>query len=219
MGRKFNNFARSVQRHGVWRTALRYAHTQLNRVMTFDVYRVQSGYTDDPGTTTLKGYELRTVSQDEFQDRLCQELKNHDMRWAFERGDLCVAALFEGEIVAYDFRSNQPAPFEDGLMFYFPSSYMVGFVSITAPSHRGHGIARELWAFARQTIIARGGIVPSNIWTASVFNLESLAAIRSSGTQYEFHGYAAYLRLFGRWFTFASPRCRALGAGFRRVDA
>lgn len=221
MQKRVDNFAQSVRRHGLWRTCLRYAYTQLNRVLTFDIYRVESGITENPGWPTPEGYSFRAVDEEEFSNNLCQEFKSHDMHWAFKRGDLCFVALFDGEIVAYYFVSNHAAVFRDDLIFKFPDGFRTALVSTTASSHRGRGIARELWTLANQTLAARGsvGAAKPNIWTVSIFNLESLAANRGTGTQYVFHGYAGYLRLFGSWFTFASPRCRALGAGFRQAEA
>ena len=214
MGKRLGNFLQSARRHGTWKTCLRYGHSRLNRMIAFDVYLVEST-AKDSYEYDLQGYDVRPVNQSQFRDHLCQELKNHHMDWAFERGDLCVAAFFDGEIVAYDFRSKHPVPFENGLVFEFPSQFVVNVLTKTARSHRGRGIARELWKVSYEVRLARAGVPLPSIWTVNIVNLESLAAGRATGRKHVFLGYAGYIRLFGRWFTFASPRCRKLGAGFR----
>lgn len=211
-------FRDSVTRHGFWPTLLRAIYRQLRGTIEFELCRVESASGQPYDWTDLQGSVTRAVSCDEFHDNLCDELQDTDLRWAFERGDLCVATILEGKVVGYNFTTRHPTRVHEGLLFYFPDRYSYSFASLTAPSHRGRRLERERWKVARRVMQERTGSLLLSIWYINVANLESLAANKHSGVQQVLHGYAGFARLFGRWFTFASPGCRAVGAGFEARD-
>jgi hypothetical protein len=219
MGRRIRNFSQSLARHGFWPTLVRYVYVQLRRLIDFEICRVESGSEDPYTWPKLEGYEVRAVDEQQFHDNLCEELSDARFDSEFQRGDLCIAALCEGTIVAYDFTSKHPSRVKEGLEFTFPDEFSYGMVTTTAPAHRGRKIARELWRVSRQIRLQREGRDVLRIWYVNATNLESRAANVNTGTKENFQGYAGYLRLFGRWHVFASPRCRRFGAGFRQSDS
>ena len=164
-------------------------------------------------------YETRAVNGGEFHASLSEGLQGTDYRWAFARGDLCIATLLDGKVVGYNFTTRHPTRVHDGLEFYFDDRFAYSFASFTDPAHRGRKLERERWKVARDEMTARNGSEVPSIWYINVTNLESLAANRHSGVENVLHGYAGFIRLFGRWFTLASPGCRRAAAGFRATTS
>jgi hypothetical protein len=190
---------------------------RLRRFVHFDVCRIEST-PEVPYVPAPPGpYEARLVDQLTFDSLLCPELANVEYGWAFERGDWCVASLHDGVIVGYSFNTHLRTPVTDGLEFYFPPGYSYAYASLTAKAHRGRKLEPERWKVRTAALIAAGEST-AVIWYVSVANLASRAANQHAGLQLRLHGYAAFVRLFGRWFTFASPACHRFGAGFARAE-
>jgi len=211
---RFSNFKQSVRRHGFRRTCIRSMYGRLRRFVYFEWCRVASDDGQYNWPTSPSGYDTRRVSQLEFNDMLCDELKGVDYDWAFKRGDMCIANFRGGEIVGYSFSSFRPTFVQPGLVFRFPDGFIYAFAGKTAPSHRGKKLQPECWKVRSQEYLRQHGSVFGAIWYANVTNLESLASAEHADLNETLHGYAGYMRCFGRWITFATPGCRRLGAGF-----
>lgn len=218
MSRRLGKFKRSMDRHGLVPTLLRSAYHLLRRILYFEICRVDSSSDAPYDWPDVPGYETRAVDAEEFDRELCEELCGRDYRWAFERGDLCAASSFDGRIVGYNFTTVHPTRVADGLVFVFPDGFVYSFASFTSPSHRGRKLDPDRWKVSREVRRQRTGREPASIWYVNITNLESLASIRHSNIRPIVRGYAGFVRLFGRWFTFASPACRRFGAGFERAE-
>lgn len=210
----FDRFLRSIHRHGVWQTALRFGLRPLHRLVQFEICRVESR-TDEPyPRLQAPGYVTRTVDCETFHAKLGAELAGVDYRWAFARGDLCTATLFEEEIVAYNFTSRLPTRVCDGVTFSFPSDFVYSFASLTASSHRGNQLARECWQVAREARAQAAGFDLPCVWYIALDNLESRKA-SAAFPNHTLRGYSGYVRVFNRCLCFRSAGCRKLGVGFR----
>lgn len=215
-GERFKKVKDSVHRHGLRQTCTRSFYKLLHRVVQFEWCRVAFDDGIFDWTSAPRGYETRRVSQQEFKRMLCDELKGVDYDWAFERGDFCIASIQDDQIVGYSFSSLQPTRVKSGLVFTFPDGFMYAFAARTAASHRGKKLQRETWKVRHAERLREHGSVFRSIWYVNVTNLESLASVEHSGVNQTLRGYTGYVRCFGRWFTFASPGCKRLGAGFAR---
>lgn len=187
----------------------------FHRLIDFEICLVESSEAGISVGTPPLGYETRRVTKDEFETGLCDELLDKDYRWSFDRDDQCVAALWQGKIVAFTFQTSFPTDVREGLEFKFPTQFRYLYASFTAPAHRGKKLAIACLAVGSQLTLREFGNDVRRIWYVNVLNLASMAVGNSSGVEMRMHGYAGYVRIGRRWRCFASPGCRRLGIGFR----
>lgn len=192
----------SVKRHGLTPTVLRFLNDQIRRFVNFEICRVESASNSVYDWPDLEMYETRAVSKSEFHDNLSQELQV-DYAWAFDRGDLCIGSVRNGEVVGFAFSSKLPTSVHENLLFKFPSGYMYGYASMTAPRHRGNRLEQERWKIqAKKEEEMYGSSIPS-VWYTNVVNLEIRAASKNSGLKIDLHGYIVYARIFGHWLVYS----------------
>lgn len=213
-----STFRETVSRHGLRRAVLRSGHNELQRVLPSSLCRIESPPADPYVWPAPENYETRSINTDEFHTGLCEEFKGKDFRWLFARGDVCVASIYSGEVVGYDFYATQATPVREGLVFVPPEGFWYAYTSRTASSHRGSRLARHRWRVARELRGRLSGSDTSLIWWVDVLNLESRAANRSTGTTSVLRGYAGFARVRARWICFASPGCKRLGARFEAAE-
>jgi len=144
MGRRLGNFQASTARIGLARTLVTYVDARLRRLVPYEVCRVETNYDEAYGWSDAPGYETRSVTSEEFHAQLCPELAGADIRWAFARGDICIASFCRGEIVGHSLYTRHPTAVRQGVIFEFPSTFVYGFESRTAPSHRGNRLESAL---------------------------------------------------------------------------
>jgi len=217
VAKRFDTFRQSVDRHGIGPSLFRYAYLLALRFVDFEVCKIAADY----GSVLydwrdVEGYETRVVGQQEFESGLSAELAGADYGFAFKRGDQCVASLYQGSIVGHVFYTHRPTRVRDGLVFTFPSEFVYGYASKTAPSHRGRKLEQDRWKVGRAARLKQTGIDSPIIWYYNVTNLEMMSALARLGKQVRVLGWAAYFKLCGRWFSFRSPRAARVGAGFAR---
>ena len=135
------------------------------------------------------------------------ELDPEFIRQAAARGDRAYAAFQQDKLVGYTLRSSSTAPFFDGLWIGVPRPLDYSYKEYTLSSHRGRGIYRAFASLADYHSSRRGHRVLFSL--IDISNIASLCASRMMGGTTA--GYAGYLRLFGRCFSFRTPRVRALG--------
>src|SRR5262249_45647427 len=133
----------SIRRHGLVPTLQRRLLGRAKRVVEFEICRVECDSGEPFAWPDAVGYETRMVGEAEFHERLCDELRGADYRWAFARGDVCAASFCGEELVGYAFFSSLPTRVRDGIAFRFPSDYVYSYASTTAPSHRGRRLSRD----------------------------------------------------------------------------
>ena len=128
------------------------------------------------------------------------------VRAAFERGDHCCGAFFQGALVAYAWRSVSVAPVTDRLWIRVADgSRYYGYKSFVLPAHRGQRLIQSV-----DRVMDRH-FVDFNVRFAmgyiSLFNLPSLEGYLRQPA-YRKIGYAGYVSLGRRHWTFRSPGAR-----------
>ena len=216
MANRFVKMKLSVARHGPVKTALRYLYNELRRLIDFEVCVVQASSGAPYTWPDVQGYKTRVVEQTEFLEKWSEELKQDDLAWPFQRGDVCTASVCQDEIVGFNFYTFQDTIVRDGLTFRVPQGYVYSFKSFTAPSHRGRKLEPDRWKASRAHRNRVLGKDPKSIFYINVTNLESLAANKMSKSSTL--GYAAYALLFERLLIFNSPGCKRHKTGFARTS-
>lgn len=205
---------RHFRRFGLVNTVLRSAYNRLRRLLYLNISVIEVHFPRDELQPSVQGYETREIDSAEFHANLCAELGKTNMRWAFDRGDFCVASLYQNKVVGFNFWTQQDTRVAPGIVFVIPPQHIYSFAAQTAPPHRGKGLSPERWKVAAPLKRRYFGDGTPTIHYTEVVNFES----RSSGQSYLPPslrvGYAGFMRLWGRWVVFGSSGCRQYGAGF-----
>lgn len=143
------------------------------------------------------------------------ELDEERVRAACQRGDVCVAALEAGRLVGYMWFAFDAVPHIRGVWVKFGASARYSYKSFVRPSHRGRGIAPEMYRRANALCPRRGRSI--NLLVVDVDNTASLRASYAAGRVAV--GYVGFFSLLGRTFTFRSPGARRCGFAFFRPEA
>jgi hypothetical protein len=159
-----------------------------------------------PGITfrKLTATELLEAAADPDLDL---DLDPQFIRDATTRGDLAWGVLEQGRLVSYTWRASSQAPFMDGVWVRVPAPFQYGYKSYTLPSHRGQGLYPATGRVADQQSLELG--YPAMLHLVDISNIASLRAANQLGSKTA--GYAGYLKMFGRTFTFRSPGARSIG--------
>jgi hypothetical protein len=187
------------------------AAARLERLLGLWVYRVNvRSLAHLPHGPLPKGVTVRVLNETQLiyharDPRYC--LATRFIRRAMSRGDLAYGAFEEGKLVGYTWRSASAAPFFSGLWIKVPSPFVYAYKSYTLPSHRGRGMYGAFTSFTDRQSRAIGH--PMVLTLIDIANIPSLRASAHVGSRKA--GYAGYLRLFGRCFTFRTPAVRAMG--------
>ena len=137
------------------------------------------------------------------------ELEPDFIRGALARGDLACGA-FEGDrLVGYSWRTSVTAPYFDDVWVRIEGRFHYIYKSFTRPSHRGRRIHIAITRFADRISVERGHV--AELGFIEISNMLSFLAAKSLGRRRV--GYAGYLKVFGRYFTFRTPGIRKIGAG------
>jgi hypothetical protein len=199
--------------HWGWTLALGMrATSRLERLLGLRIFRVNvrglnvlRGPIALPEGLTVGALDTATlthVSQDpDFQ------LGPAFVKEALANGDLAYGVFDRGELTGYTWRSFSGAPFFEGLWVKVPRPLQYSYKAYTLPSQRGRGIYRAFAAFADRQAWESGYL--AMLALIDVSNIASLRASRQMGSKQA--GYAGYLKLFGRCFTFRTPAARDLG--------
>ncbi len=203
----------SLKRFGFWQSVRSGLLNLVRRVFDFELCVIQHVDKDLLPPEPVNGYTCRLVDSEEFHANLCEEFRETDFRWAFERGDICLANICNGRIVGYDFSTQHPTVVTDGIEFFFPSQFAYGYAALTASDHRGRRLAPHRWY---ETFMERkkDGVRP--VFYFNLANSPSLKSNRNiTGPKTPVLGYTAYIRTSGRVICWRSPAAKALGVGFR----
>ncbi|MCW8196027.1 hypothetical protein F6455_14635 [Proteobacteria bacterium 005FR1] len=138
-------------------------------------------------------------------------MKDEWLKGAIRRGELC-AAVFEGEeMLSYTWRAFGPTPHENDLLeVHFDSRYVYGFYSYTRPDCRRQGLQHAA-DFVSDSYLYDMGYTEGIGWIET-HNYPSLISQQKRGAFCV--GYAGYLYLLGRVYTFRSPGAKKHGFGF-----
>jgi GNAT superfamily N-acetyltransferase len=203
--------------HSGWLVALLARTTaRLEHLAGLWVFRVNVRSLAHLPTDSLsppKGVTVRLLTEAQLvhharDPRYC--LDSRFIRRAISRGDLAYGAFEDGRLVGYTWRAASTAPFFEDLWIKVPQPLVYGYKSYVLPSHRGRGIYAAFAGFADRQSRAVGH--PMALALISISNLASLRASAQMGSRTA--GYAGYLKLFGRCFTFRTSLVRAVGIEF-----
>ena len=140
------------------------------------------------------------------------ELDEARVRAAYQRGDVCVAALDAGRVIGYMWFAFGPVPHIRGIWVKFGPAARYSYKSFIRPSYRGRGIAPQLYRRANEICPRRGRVL--NVLMVDIDNEASLRASYAAGRVPV--GYAGFFTLLGLTFTFRSPGARRCGFAFYR---
>lgn len=197
-----------LNHYGLFRTLRVYAHRALQRLVDFDIMRVETASGVATDSPVVEPYVTRQVSADEYRSGLQLLGAEHDRSNAFVRRDRCFANLLDSQLVGYQFYAGRSTVVRSGLEFAFPDTLTYAYASFTHPDHRGKRLARAR-ANARRCADQAAGIQRNVVWYISVDNLPSLAVSRRLNADHL--GYVAYLRIRKRYYCYASPACVRAG--------
>ncbi|MEQ8204865.1 MAG: hypothetical protein RIA65_01725 [Woeseia sp.] len=197
-----------LSHYGYIRTLRVYSHRALQRIIDFDIMRVETTSGEATGSSVVEPYVTRQVTADEYRNGLQLLGAEHDRSNAFDRGDRCFANLFESQLVGYQFYAARSTTVRGGLEFEFPDSMTYAYASFTHEDHRGKKLARSR-ANARRYADQAEGVQRKVIWYISVDNLPSLAVSRRLDAEHL--GYVGYVKIGRRFFCYASPACKRAG--------
>lgn len=206
-----------IKNWGLWRALyagfmVRYRHRFM---MSWIVLR---GVQDAPRPSMLgPNREVRAATLDELITAASDSRSNLDAQWVREahaRGEVCYA-VFEGDrILSYSWRTLHPTPHEKGLEIRFNPGYVYGYYAFTHPLHRRQGLQNAVDYYSDHHLKEQG--YQYGLGFIETYNYASLIAQRKRGARKV--GYAGYLTLFGRVFTFRSPGAKKYGFGFFHVQ-
>jgi hypothetical protein len=173
----------------------------------------------DPDFPPLaEGREARIASTEELIAAAADPVNDMNSTWlrkAHDRGELC-AAVFEGDkILSYTWRAFGPTPHEQGLEVRFSPQYVYGFYAYTRPECRCQGLQHAADFVSDSRLIEMG--YTHGIGFIETHNYPSMISQRKRGAYRV--GYAGYLYLLGRVYTFQSPGAKKHAFGFFPVQA
>lgn len=148
--------------------------------------------------------EYRSLNQTQVL-ALCQHtdlnLKADEVRAAYARGDVCVAAMDHGTIASYTWTARHTVPHEHGVWVSFDKNARYIYKSFTRETYRGRRIVSRVIAELSNLCPTEDNIEYA-LACIDVQNLPSNRAFVRLGARTV--GYAGYLRWFGRTFIFHS---------------
>lgn len=192
---------------------------RLQKALGVWIYRVNIRQLGEPGTPgrqpdrVLEGITVRLLTETDLLEGANDddlELEPAFIRRALARGDLSWGAFEGDKLVGYTWRAPAMAPFRDD--FWIRIGYPLHYVykSYTRTTHRGKGIHIAITRVADKHMLEMGR--PAEVGFIDISNIQSLRAARSLGRRKV--GWAGYLKIFRRCFTFRTPGVAATQTEF-----
>lgn len=208
------NSKRQIKKWGLWRALYAFVMVQYRHRFMLSMVIVRPVQREARASAVLdSGRELRMATLPELSKAVADSGLELDIEWAkqaFARGDICYA-VFEGErILTYTWRAFQPTPHEKGLEIRFNPRYVYGYYAYTHPLYRCQGLQNAVDYFSDQALQKLG--YSEGIGFIESYYYPSIIAQMKRGASKV--GYAGYLCLFGKVFTFRSPGAKKHGFGF-----
>ena len=129
---------------------------------------------------------------------------------AYARGDVCVGAFEDNELVGYCWLAFAPVPHLDGVWVRFADSVAWTYKSLVRPASRGRGIAAALYT-AGDAVCAERERRYSVICVESHNQPSVQAALRAG---YKPGGYGGYVLRAMPLLTWCTPAAKSHGVGF-----
>ena len=212
------NIVLKVRRHGLSNTVHAFALQALNAIVPFKILR--GVYVDraDPAYLTCPGsYKpgfLSAKALQDYADDPATEISPRFVEEAGRGGDQCYAICDGERLAAYGWYSTRPTSIGlPGLLLHFAPGYVYMYKGFTDARYRGKRLHAIGMTMALEHYLARGfrGIVS---YVEST-NFDSLKSCYRMG--YRVFGSVAVVRLFGRYFAFSTPGCKAFQFRVRRA--
>ncbi len=182
----------------------------INRVVPFKILRgvhvakVDAGFIDYPPHYTPSFLAPRTLQ--EFAADPAAELSRGFVDEALRNGDECYAICDGDTLAAYGWYSTRPTPIQPSdLELHFADDYVYMYKGFTDKRYRGQrlhaiGKTRALQHYLESGYRGMLSYVEST-------NFDSLKSAHRMGA--EIFGSVYVVQLFGRYFAFSSPGCKA----------
>jgi hypothetical protein len=203
---------RRLQRHGAAALAHILTIRAINCIVPFKILRgvhvakADAAFIDYPPAYTPSFLESRALL--EFSADPGTEMSRAFIDDALRNGDECYAICHGDKLAAYGWYSTRPTPIDPSdLTLHFADGYVYMYKGFTDKRYRGQRLHAIGMTRALQHYLESGyrGIVS---YVEST-NFDSLKSCFRMG--YEVFGSVYVLDLFGHYFAFSSPGCKAFG--------
>jgi len=164
------------------------------------------------GTSNPEGCQFSILSEQElldFSHDPALRLDDTGIKAAFARGEICVGATLDDKLVAYEWRAFSAIRHRN-MWVDFNADAVYGYDSFTLPAYRGKHIMPSLWAFSDKYLSDKGKTL--RIAYVDTDNYPSLRAGMRVGGRVV--GYAGFIYLFGKLFSFRTPGAKEYGFRF-----
>jgi hypothetical protein len=207
-----------LRRQGLWNILHELSSRVLNSMVVFKILR--GVYVDraDPAYLTCQGLHkpmfLSAKALRDFARDPVTEMSGRFVEDALHSGDECYAICDGATLAAYGWYSTRPTPVgSPDLLLHFAAGYVYMYKGFTDSRYRGQrlhaiGMTRALEHYLSKGF---GGIVS---YVEST-NFDSLKSCFRMG--YKVFGSVLLIRIFGRYFTFSTPGCKAFGFRVERA--
>lgn len=183
-------------------------------------FRISCVFTRDlraePALPTLaEGRSVRAACSEELLNAAKDpelQLDTQFVRGALQRGETCIAIFEQNEIIAYGWIAVEPTPHINGITIVFEKPYRYGFNAFTHPRYRQQNLQHVIALITDPMLIEQG--YTKVISFVETHNYPSLMSSFSRGNHRV--GYAGYLILFGKFFSFRTRGVREVGFDFYR---
>ena len=201
-----------LRRQGLWNILHGLSLEVLNSMVVFKILR--GVYVDraDPAYLACqdshKPMFLSAKALHDFAKDPATEMSGRFVGDALDSGDECYAICDGANLAAYGWYSTRPTPVgSPDLLLHFAAGYVYMYKGFTDSRYRGQrlhaiGMTRALEHYLSKGF---GGIVS---YVEST-NFDSLKSCFRMG--YKVFGSVLLIRIFGRYFTFSTPGCKAFG--------
>ena len=203
---------RKLERHGAGALLHLFCVQLVNRIVPFKILRgVQVAKPDPAFLATPPHYTPSFLARHElehFADDSATEMSRAFVDEALRNGGECYAIRDGQVLAAYGWYSTRPTPIHPPeLVLHFDDSYVYMYKGFTDKRYRGQRLHAIGMTRALQHYLDAGhrGIVS---YVEST-NFDSLKSCFRMG--YRVFGSVYVLRIFGRYFAWASPGCDAFG--------
>jgi len=166
-------------------------------------------------TSNPEGCQFSILSEQEllnFSHDSALQLVDTNIKDDYTQGQVCTGATLDGKLVAYDWCACS-ATLHDrkhDIWIDFNADAGYGRNSFTLPAYRGKHIMPSLWAFSDNYYLDKGKTI--GIGFVDVDNYSSLHANMRGG--YPVVGYAGFIHLFGKLFSFRTAGAKKFGFRF-----
>ena len=147
----------------------------------------------------------------EYAKRPGLDMREAFVREALEKGDVCHAIFFEGDIVAYNWSAFTPTQDVDGVFVGFGDNYRYGYKAFTLPEYRGLHLLQAFRLVRDRYCMVTHGRTHTIAYVA-VDNRSSIHYMTSMGDRRI--GFAGYLKRGPIFWPFRTPGARRHGFRF-----